>query len=303
MTGLSVATWGFPIDSLDSVLKGTAAAGWDAIELDAFVHDESSTALAKASREALRAEIADHGLAISGVAGFPTRPNCVFDADPTEYMTEFSALLGYAADLGAPRLLVFSGDTEDLTDAEMREAAERMISVWTECSKRAGDLGLELSWEAAPGSACVKPEFVLEISERLAGGAFGVVYDTAHAHLTTSGVLDNYPRYEGGQARLISELAPMINHVHLADSDGSLTWTTDSVFTGGHVPLGVGDVDLDAAVEALVATGRVWDWWAVDLFGWQNPWMGRDPWSGAETSLAVATRLLQATKSDPVAPD
>jgi sugar phosphate isomerase/epimerase len=298
MTGLSLATWGIPTDSLECVLKGASEGGWDAIELDAFIHPESSTKLDPRTRATLRESIAEHGLAISAVAGFPARPSCVFDADGAEYMAEFGALLDYAADLGAPRLLVFSGDTEELTDAEMREAAERMVRVWGECAERAADRGLELSWETAPGSACVSPPYILEIAERLAGGAFGVVYDTAHAHLVTSGVLERYPAYEGGQARLIDQLGPMINHVHLADSDGSLTWTEDTVFTGGHVPLGVGDVDLDAAIEALRATGGVWDFWTVDLFGWENPWKGRDAWSGARTSFERGSRLLGAT--DPV---
>jgi hypothetical protein len=62
-------------------------------------------------------------------------------------------------------------------------------------------------------------------------------------------------------AAYATRLSPFIRHLHLADADGSLHDEDTSV----HTPLGQGQVDFAALLEALGPIADRLPWWCVDL--------------------------------------
>ena len=62
-------------------------------------------------------------------------------------------------------------------------------------------------------------------------------------------------------AAYATRLLPFIRHLHLADSDGSL----HDEHTSAHTPLGRGQVDFVALLEALGPIADRLGWWCVDL--------------------------------------
>lgn len=89
---------------------------------------------------------------------------------------------------------------------------------------------------------------------------FGVLFDTCHAQVCAS--------QPGGALELLQMLQGKINHVHLADSDGSL----NEHHTSTHLPLGTGQLDFHKLAPALNACGVPHDWWVVDLCFCPSPW-------------------------------
>ena len=291
MKKLSIGTWAYifnqakPTTDFHEILHNLHHLGYEGVELGSFgVHPTPVSHPTKASREKLRKEIADHGLALSGIAvdlwGFNKPGVSILDENPVPYLSAFLGFTVFGADIGAKTIRVDSVlgpnyfETEEGKKIGHKQGMDRIVSVWDKCSKMAADYGLNVCWEFEPGFLFNKPSEILQIVDavRAKGNPnFGVLYDTCHAHMCAV-VAANQPGQKetlpGGELELLEKLKGKITHVHLIDSDGSLNEHNTST----HNPFGTGRLDFDKLAPALNQCGVPHDWWCVDLCFWPHAW-------------------------------
>jgi sugar phosphate isomerase/epimerase len=232
---------------------------------------------------ALKKEIADHGMELSGIAvdlwGFKRPGPSILDETPVAYVAAFLGFTAFGADVGAKTIRVDSVEPPDFftttgKDLPYDTAVDRIIKVWDKCSKIAADYGMNVCWEFEPGFLFNKPSEILRIVDGVRGLGnknFGVLYDTCHAHMAAAIGANHQGGKEllpGGAVELLQKLSGKVTHVHLIDSDGTL----NAHNTSTHNPFGTGNLDFDKLVPAMNDAGVPHDWWAVDLCFWPNAW-------------------------------
>jgi sugar phosphate isomerase/epimerase len=290
MKKLSIGTWAYlfnqekPTTDFHEILHKLQHLGYDGVELGSFgVHPTPVSHPTKASRAALKKKIADHGLALSGIAidlwSFKRPGPSILDDNPVPYVAAFLGYAAFAGDLGVQTIRVDSVEPPNFfettgKDLDPKTAKDRLIKVWDKCSKIAADYGMNVCWEFEPGFLFNKPSEIVQIVDdvrALGNKNFGVLYDTCHAHMCAK-VAANQPGAKetlpGGEMELLEKLKGKITHVHLIDSDGSL----NEHQTSTHNPFGTGKLNFDQLLPALNKSGVPHDWWCVDLCFWPNAW-------------------------------
>jgi sugar phosphate isomerase/epimerase len=288
---VSIGTWAYlfnqdvPTNDFHVILHKLQDLGYDGVELGSFgPHPSPATHSTKASRQKLRKEIADHGLALSGIAidlwAFKTPGTSIMDEIPSAYTTAFLGWAAFAADLDVKTIRVDTVlapnyfETEEGQKIGAEAGMDRLVKVWDKCSKIAADYGMNVCWEFEPGFVFNKPSEILKVVDAVKGMGnknFGVLYDTCHAHMVAAvganqtGAKETLP---GGEMELLEQLKGKITHVHVIDSDGSLNEHNTST----HNPFGTGRLDFDKLIPAIQATGVPNDWWCVDLCFWPHAW-------------------------------
>ncbi|MFQ3652248.1 MAG: sugar phosphate isomerase/epimerase family protein [Gemmataceae bacterium] len=288
---LSIGTWAYlfnqekPTTDFHEILHKLQHLGYTGVELGSFgPHPSPWTHPTKADRVALRKEIADHGMELSGIAvdlwSFKTPGVSILDEIPSAYLTAFLGWCHFAADVGAKTIRVDTVLAPDYFASDegkklgYQAGMDRIIEVWDRASKMAADFGLTICWEFEPGFVFNKPSEIITIVDRVRerGNAnFGVLYDTCHAHMCAAVGANQQGDKEllpGGELELLEKLKGKITHLHLIDSDGSLNEHNTST----HNPFGTGRLDFDKLVPALNAAGVPNEWWVVDLCFWPNAW-------------------------------
>ena len=289
---ISIGTWAYlfnqeqPTNDFHVILHKLQDLGYDGVELGSFgPHPSPASHPTKASRQKLKKEIADHGLALSGIAvdlwAFKTPGTSIVDETPAAYLTAFLGWCVFASELDAKTIRVdtvigpkfFEEDVEG-KKIGAEKGMDRLVSVWDKSSKIAADYGLNVCWEFEPGFAFNKTSEILKLVDgvRAKGNPnFGVLYDTCHAHMVATVGANHTGTKEilpGGELELLEKLKGKITHIHLIDSDGSLNEHNTST----HNPFGTGKLDFDKLVPALQNCGVPHDWWTVDLCFWPQAW-------------------------------
>jgi sugar phosphate isomerase/epimerase len=288
---LSIGTWAYifnqenPTNDFHVILHKLQDLGYEGVELGSFgPHPSPNSHPTKASRMKLKKEIADHGLALSGIAvdlwSFKTPGVSILDEVPSAYLTAFLGWCVFASELDAKTIRVDSVvapnffETEDGKKIGYDAGVDRIVNVWSKASKIAADYGLNVCWEFEPGFAFNKPSEIVRIVDgvRATGNTnFGVLYDTCHAHMCATIAANHQGEKEtlpGGAVELLEKLKGKVTHVHLIDSDGSLNEHNTST----HNPFGTGHLDFAKLAPALNQCGVPHDWWAVDLCFWPDAW-------------------------------
>lgn len=288
MKKLSIGSWAYifnqkqPTTDFHEILHKLHHLGYEGVELGSFgVHPTPFSHPTRADRLKLKKEVADHGLAFSGIAvdlwSFKKPGPSILDENPTPYMAAFLGFTVFGHDLGIKTIRVDSVEPPDFLQTSKMDpkvARERLITVWDKCSKMAADHGMNICWEFEPGFLFNKPSDILQIVDgvRARGNSnFGVLYDTCHAHMCAV-VGANHPGQKetlpGGEMELLEKLKGKITHVHLIDSDSSLNEHNTST----HNPFGTGKLNFDKLAPALNQCGVPHDWWCVDLCFWPDAW-------------------------------
>jgi sugar phosphate isomerase/epimerase len=288
MKKLSIGTWAYifnqttPTTDFHEIVHKLALLGYDGVELGSFgVHPTPVSHPTRASRQALKKEVADHGLEFSGIAvdlwGFKKPGPSILDENPTPYVAAFLGFTVFGSDLGIGTIRVDAVEPPDFFQTNKMDpkvGMDRVVNVWDKCSKIAADHGMNMTFEFEPGFVFNKPSEVLRIVDavRARGNPnFGVLFDTCHAHMCAAvganqpGTKETLP---GGEMELLEKLKGKITHVHLIDSDGSL----NEHHTSTHNPFGTGKLNFDKLLPALNQAGVPNDWWCVDLCFWPNAW-------------------------------
>jgi sugar phosphate isomerase/epimerase len=288
---LSIGTWAYifnqekPTNDFHEILHKLQHLGYEGVELGSFgPHPSPVSHPTRASRQKLRQEISDHGLALSGIAvdlwAFKGPGTSILDEIPAAYVTAFLGWCVFASDLDARTIRVDTVlppnffETDEGKKIGYAQGRDRYVAVWDKCSKIAADHGLKICWEFEPGFVFNKPSEVLTVVDAVRGRGnpnFGVLYDTCHAHMCAAVGANHVGGKEtlpGGAMELLEKLKGKITHVHLIDSDGSLNEHNTST----HNPFATGVLDFDKLIPALNKAGVPNDWWCVDLCFWPNAW-------------------------------
>jgi len=199
---LSIGSWAYifnqevPTTDIHKILHKLHHLGYEGVELGSFGdHPTPFSHPTKADREKLRKEVADHGLEFSGIAvdlwSFKKPGPSILDENPTPYMAAFLGFTVFGHDLGIKTIRVDTVEPPDFfqttgKDIEPRAGMDRLINVWSKCSRIAADHGMNVCFEFEPGFLFNKPSEVTQIVDgvRAKGNPnFGVLYDTCHAHM------------------------------------------------------------------------------------------------------------------------
>jgi sugar phosphate isomerase/epimerase len=282
MKKLSIGSWAYifnqekPTTDFHEILHKLHHLGYDGVELGSFgPHPSPTSHPTKASRQKLRKEITDHGLALSGIAvdlwAFKTPGVSIIDEIPSSYLTAFLGWSVFASELDAKTIRVDSVVAPDFFQTEegkkigYEKGFDRIVNVWDKASKIAADHGLNVCWEFEPGFAFNKPSEILKLVDAVRGKGnpnFGVLYDTCHAHMCAAIGANHAGGKEllpGGALELLDKLKGKITQLHLIDSDGSLNEHNTST----HNPFGstgTGALNFDKLIPAINGAGIPNDW-------------------------------------------
>ena len=183
MKKLSIGSWAYifnqdkPTTDFHVILHKLQDLGYDGVELGSFgAHPTPFSHPTKADRQRLKKEVADHGLAFSGIAvdlwGFKKPGPSILDENPAPYMAAFLGFTVFGADLGIKTIRVDSVEPPDFfrtSGMDPKVGMDRAVAVWDKCSKIAADYGMNLTWEFEPGFLFNKPSEVLADRGRRAG--------------------------------------------------------------------------------------------------------------------------------------
>ncbi|MCZ2152898.1 MAG: sugar phosphate isomerase/epimerase [Bryobacterales bacterium] len=308
---VSIGTWAYTIGPyashpvpFETMCGKLRELGFDGVELGAFPPHpnpgnpngpdaEWPGALPEKSQRAeLRAKVAECGFGFSGIAANLWGEQLINTTDPTKYIHEFRRNAEFAQDLGIGSIRVDSVQPPTiLRELDLATAVDRAVSTWKICADIAADHGLNMVWEFEPGFVFNKPSEIVRVFDAVDKPNFGILYDTCHGEMV--GVRG--ARQEGekevlpNQLEFIALLANRIQHIHLIDSDG--TCHKDEAGndeTSAHPPFGLGYLNFDEIVPALVKEARPkHDWWTIDLCFWP------DAWSATETCKKAVDRLVE----------
>jgi sugar phosphate isomerase/epimerase len=221
----------------------------------------------------------ERGLAFSGIAANLWGEKLINTDDTTKYVAEFRKNSEFARDLGIGGVRVDCVQPPTIhREVDHATALARIAGAWKECCDIAAANGQYVTWEFEPGFAFNKPSDIVRVHDAVGKDNFGLMYDTCHGQMV--GVVG--ARQEGekevfaSQLELIALLAGRINHIHLIDSDNQCHKDANGEDeTSSHPPFGLGVLDFDSIVPALVkaAAPRIrHDWWTIDLCFWPDAW-------------------------------
>ena len=281
MKKISIGTWAYSIGPYENhpvpwaeVLSELTRMQFDGVELGGFsIHPNPDTMPEKEQRQECSAQLADRGMAWSGLAANLWGEQLINTTDPSAYLDSFRRNLEFCVDLGIPALRVDTVQPPTiLSEVDEDTARQRVVSTWKQCAHEAADKNIYLTWEFEPGFAFNKPTDIIRICDEIDHENFGVQYDTCHAHMVAAvgarqpGEVETLP---GGALELAQKLRGKINHIHLIDSDGTLHDNETST----HAPIGEGLLDFDALLPVLNdQPGVKHDWWTIDLCFWPDAW-------------------------------
>jgi len=280
MKKISIGTWAYSIGPyadnpvpFDEVVRRLVGLGFDGLELGGFPpHPNPDDLTTKEQRLAVKQQIANAGLGISGLAADLWSEHLVDAADNSAYLACFRKNLDFCVDLGIDTIRVDTVQPPTIF-AEVPEdiARNRVVGAWKTCARDAAEKGIRVVWEFEPGFAFNKPSDILRILEEVGDDNFTAMYDTCHAHMVAAvgarqpGKRETLP---GGALELAQKLRGKIGHIHLIDSDGTL----HDDDTSTHAPIGEGLLDFDALMPELNRSGVPHDWWTIDLCFWPDAW-------------------------------
>lgn len=281
MKRISIGTWAYSIGPYaenpvpwDEVITKLKELGFDGVELGGFsIHPNPDNMPEKEQRQACKKQLADKGLAWSGLAANLWGEKLINTDDTSDYKKCFSKNVDFCVDLGIKGIRVDTVQPPTIfEEVSPDDARKRVVDTWKECVREAADKGVYVTWEFEPGFAFNKPSDVFRILDEVNHDNFGVQFDTCHAHMV-AGIGARQPGEKetlpGGALELAQKLRGKINHIHLIDSDGTL----HDDETSTHNPFGEGDLNFDELVPELNKAGVKHDWWTIDLCFWPDAWV------------------------------
>lgn len=280
MKRISIGSWAYAIGPYadspvpwEEVVRKLAALHFDGVELGGFgIHPNPDNLPTPDDRARCRQEVADAGLAFSGLAANLWGERLINTEDTTPYRQAFRKNLDFCVDMGIPGIRVDTIQPPTIFEqVDPDTARKRVVATWKECAREAADKGVYVTWEFEPGFAFNKPSDILRIVDEVNDDNFGVQFDTCHAHMVAAVGARQPGRKEtlpGGALELAQKLRGKINHIHLIDSDGTL----HDEETSTHAPFGAGILDFDALLPELNRAGVPHDWWTIDLCFWPDAW-------------------------------
>jgi sugar phosphate isomerase/epimerase len=278
MKKVSVGSWAYcfgpyeknPI-SLKEVLEGVAKMGYDGISLGGFKpHAHPDLFPSKDERRRLVKMIKDHNLEIAEYGVDLWSLNSLTQTD--EYLKLFDKFKNFAVDCGFMMVRIDSGSPPILPDGmDYKTALNRTIEVFQIIADKSAKEGITILWEFEPGFIFNKPSEIIRIFKSVDRKNFKILLDTCHANMCAvvgARQLGEKEVLKGGVVEFISMLKDKIGLVHLIDSDNTL----HNDDTSTHAPFGLGFLNFDEIIPAILNANYEEKWWVIDLCFWPNAW-------------------------------
>ena len=167
-------------------------------------------------------------------------------------------------DSGAPPILP-EGKTYD-------EIKAFFVKTFKGMARRAAQDGLTVVWEFEPGFIINEPKNIVDTVKAVNEPNFKLLFDTCHGYMSAvvgSRHIEEGMTLQSGLIEFIEMCKDLIGIVHVIDSDGTLNVTDTST----HAPFGLGVIDFDQAIPALLHKANYQaDWWAIDLCECPDAW-------------------------------
>jgi len=269
---IALGSWAFSFGpfandpwSFSRVLQYIAEAGYDGVEINGFrphPHPDDYDTPQKCKK--LVDEITGYGLGISGYAPpFTAVPPAEVSSEA--YLQVFRKGLAFCTNCGISVLRV---DTVSPPLSWPREEYEarlaRLAKTWHLAAEEAAREGVRMVWEFEPGFWLNSPSEVRRVVEAVNHENFKLLFDTSHAYMgSVIGARQTGTKelLRGGVVEYARLLSPMIGHLHLIDSDGSLHDNETST----HTVFGQGNLDFHEVLFALKPVVSKLPWWCVDF--------------------------------------
>lgn len=293
---ISMGAWSFTFGphaatpkSLEQICARLSNAGYDGIELCGFPPHVTLEAYTGATERAqLRRILSGYGLGISGYSADLTSVSPLVAENRERYLELFRRLLDLCADIGSPSIRIDTvAAPGSLSDAEYRQAFNRLGDVWRDCADLGRQAQVRVVWEFEPGFVFNKPSEVVALHDKVGHPWFQLVFDTAHAYLCSVVGARQHGRketLEGGVVELLDLLKGRIGSVHVVDTDGSLY----SDETSTHRPFHAGVIPWRAVMPKLLAVCPL-DWWCIDLSFYPAAW------DDVDSSLAELKKMIASS--------
>ncbi len=190
---------------------------------------------------------------------------------PEEWIELFKKNAVFMRQMGWKTIRVDTGAPPVLPDGMDYEAAKAKIADnFKRIAKIAKEHGLDVVWEFEPGFIVNEPKNIVAMCDEVGADNFSILVDTCHAYMCADKASRQIEDGKGAKDmyEFIDMMKGKIGLVHLIDSDGTL----NGEGTSTHAPFGLGVIDFDKAVPALLSAGYTNDWWAIDLCEWPDAW-------------------------------
>ncbi|HHZ93413.1 TPA: sugar phosphate isomerase/epimerase [Candidatus Poribacteria bacterium] len=159
------------------------------------------------------------------------------DFDPYHAREEtvggFKQAIDFASDLDLVQIIAHDGQIDIADGRSPGECLQILIPLFQEIADLSGQNGLKVVLEPHPDTLSMDDTFAIDLIDGIDRCNIGLVYDCCHYGV---GQPDTY-------LQAIKNLAHRIQHIHFSDGD-SRTYAL-------HLPLGEGELALDAIVENL----------------------------------------------------
>jgi sugar phosphate isomerase/epimerase len=237
MPKLSIGSWCFlfgqeqPAADFHVLTHHLQNLGYEGVELGAFApHPTPESLPTREARQKFASMVTSHGLEFPALVADMWSSRLVSVSDSSSFVEAFRKNLQFADDLGIRRIRI---DTAEATSTlpgglDPRVALDRAVAAFDRCAKLAAERGVSVCWEFEANFPLNRPSEIVELAQRVRNAAnpnFGVLFDTATAHLVASGKsawTGDGETYSDGSLELAKNLDGLITHVHLADGDGTL---------------------------------------------------------------------------------
>ncbi len=220
------------IPQIEEICHKIRRAGFDSIEISRPPFYDKLTTLG--TRSAFARWLHDSGLSMYGFDAW-------VDVDPYQAraatLASFQQAIDFAAELDLGMVITHDGWRRTTGARKPSECLEVLIPFFQSIADMAARGGLDVVLEPHPDTLTMDDSFAIDLVDGIGRENVGLVYDCCHYGV---GQPDGY-------LQSIQRLGKRIRHVHFSDGD-QRTYAL-------HLPLGDGDLDLRAIVEALKSIG------------------------------------------------
>ena len=277
MKKVSIGSWAYVFGAfaenpilLPELCEKLNELGFDGISMGGFKpHAHPSLYDTKEKKKELKKLLKDNKLEVADYAADLWSVSSLEKKD--EWLKLFDESCDFMADMGWKTIRIDSGAPPVLPEGMTYEDAKDMVKdSFYKCAKRAKKDGIKVVWEFEPGFVINEPKNVIQTVKDVGEKNFSLLIDTCHAHMGAKGArhIEEGLILEGGELEYIEMAKGLIGFVHVIDSDGTLNETGTST----HAPFGLGSIDFDKVIPALLGAGYKGDWWAIDLCEWPDAW-------------------------------
>jgi len=206
------------------------------------------------------------GAPLAGTSGFGSYLGEDADKGRADAVAFVQHNVDLAVALGAEHFSFAEGRLPEGADED--EMWERLVRTLKEAAPYAEQHGVTMQIELHPGLIASTPEKAPRLIEDVGSPAVRICLDFCHANVITQG--DPVP--------MIEACAGCLGAIHIADG---------IQVSGLHLPIGRGEIDVDACIRAVKNVGHDGPW-VLCMFGCAFP----------ELSLRTAVAFLQETHPD-----